>query len=98
MQDRQYTLLTPCHFGLESVLKREISALGYPITKVEDGKVYWEGGKEAIARGNIFLRTTEKRKVLGDKGQFHKKQAVQSFRYPVDHEESCRGKTEDGLS
>lgn len=69
MQDRQYTLLTPCHFGLESVLKREISALGYPITKVEDGKVYWEGGKEAIARGNIFLRTTER--VLLCVGSFH---------------------------
>ena len=27
------------HFGLESVLKREIYDLGYDIVKVEDGKV-----------------------------------------------------------
>ncbi len=60
MQELQYSLLTPCHFGLESVLKREITDLGYAITKVEDGRVFWKGGSDAIARGNIFLRTTER--------------------------------------
>ena len=59
-QDRNYTLLTPCHFGLESVLKREITELGYSISRVEDGKVFWEGGTDAVARGNVFLRTTER--------------------------------------
>ena len=33
-----YELIAPCHFGLESVLKREIYDLGYDIVKVEDGK------------------------------------------------------------
>ena len=60
MQNGKYRLLTPCHFGLESVLKREITDLGYEIVKVEDGRVFWEGGKEAPARGNMFLRTTER--------------------------------------
>ena len=60
MQEKTYQLLTPCHFGLESVMKREITDLGYTITKVEDGKVFWQGGSDAVARGNIFLRTTER--------------------------------------
>ena len=34
-----FTLICPCHFGLESVLKREIQELGYEISLVEDGKV-----------------------------------------------------------
>lgn len=34
-----YELIAPCHFGLEAVLKREITDLGYEISKVEDGKV-----------------------------------------------------------
>ncbi len=55
-----YNLIAPCHFGLEAVLKREIYDLGYEIVSVEDGKVTFEGDEEAICRGNIFLRTTER--------------------------------------
>ena len=29
----------PCHFGLEAVLKKEITDLGYEISQVEDGRV-----------------------------------------------------------
>ena len=35
----RYKLMAPCHFGLETVLKREIYDLGYEITKVEDDTV-----------------------------------------------------------
>ena len=52
--------IAPCHFGLESVLKREIAGLGYEITQVEDGKVTFTGGIEAACRANIFLRTAER--------------------------------------
>ena len=55
-----HELIAPCHFGLESVLKREIYDLGYEITKVEDGRVTFEGDEEAICRANIFLRTAER--------------------------------------
>lgn len=51
---RTFDLLVPCHFGLEAVLKREIYDLGYEITKVEDGRVTFEGDEEAICRANIF--------------------------------------------
>ena len=57
---RTFDLLVPCHFGLEAVLKREIYDLGYEITKVEDGRVTFEGDAEAVCRANIFLRTAER--------------------------------------
>lgn len=62
-------LIAPCHFGLEAVLKKEIYELGYEITKVEDGRVFFEGDAEAVCRANIFLRTAER--VLLKVGQFH---------------------------
>ena len=56
----KFTLIAPCHFGMEAVLKREITDLGYEIVNVEDGKVTFEGDKDAVAKANIFLRTTER--------------------------------------
>lgn len=56
----EYELFAPCHFGLESVLKREIMNLGYEITEVVDGRVSFKGDALAIARCNVFLRTTER--------------------------------------
>lgn len=56
----KYELFAPCHFGLEAVLKREIIDLGYEVTEVVDGRVSFEGDEEAIARCNVFLRTTER--------------------------------------
>ena len=62
-------LIAPCHFGLESVLKREIQDLGYEISRVEDGKVYFTGDARAVCEANIFLRTAER--VLINAGSFH---------------------------
>ena len=56
----RYELIAPCHFGMEAVLKREIYDLGYDIEQVEDGKVTFIGDEEAICRGNVFLRSTER--------------------------------------
>ena len=57
---KQYEYVSPCHFGMEAVLKRELTDLGYNITKVEDGKVTYTGDIDACARANMFLRTTER--------------------------------------
>jgi len=57
---KQIELTAPCHFGLESVLKKEIIDLGYEISQVEDGRVSFYGDEEAIARANIFLRTAQR--------------------------------------
>lgn len=64
-----YELIAPCHFGMESALKREINNLGYEITQVEDGKVTFAGDGEAICRANLFLRTAER--ILLKVGRFY---------------------------
>ncbi|WP_124065562.1 class I SAM-dependent RNA methyltransferase [Clostridium sp. E02] len=66
---RTFELIAPCHFGMEAVLKREITDLGYDIIQVEDGRVTFLGDDEAICRANVFLRTTER--VLLKVGCFH---------------------------
>ncbi len=53
-------LTSPCHFGMESVLKREILGLGYEIHEVSDGRVTFRGDAAAVCRANIFLRTAER--------------------------------------
>ncbi|MGN1084484.1 MAG: class I SAM-dependent RNA methyltransferase [Lachnospiraceae bacterium] len=55
-----FEFTTPCHFGTESVLKKEITDLGYEITSTEDGKVSFLGDAAAVSRANLFLRTTER--------------------------------------
>lgn len=57
---RKFELIAPCHFGLESVCKKEIIDLGYDVSEVTDGKVTFLGDEEAIARANIGLRTAER--------------------------------------
>lgn len=57
---KTYELIAPCHFGLESVLKKEIIELGYEITQVEDGRVTFIADDDGIVRANINLRTAER--------------------------------------
>ncbi len=66
-------LIAPCHFGMESVLKKEIYDIGYEILDVSDGRVTFEGDEEALVRANIMLRTAER--VLLKAGSF----TAQSF-------------------
>lgn len=57
---REFEYVSPCHFGLESVLKKELIDLGIEIIKVEDGKVHYKGDDYTCAIANMFLRTTER--------------------------------------
>ena len=66
---RGFELIAPCHFGMESVLKKEIVDLGYDVTEVSDGRVTFWGDEEALCRANIFLRTAER--ILIKIGSFH---------------------------
>ena len=66
---RQFELIAPCHFGMESVVKNEIYEIGYEVTEVTDGRVTFIGDEEAIARANICLRTAER--ILLKVGSFH---------------------------
>ncbi|MEG0894984.1 MAG: class I SAM-dependent RNA methyltransferase [Oscillospiraceae bacterium] len=55
-----FKLVTPCHFGLESVLSGEIKRLDAQNVTVTDGKVTFTGDDYMIARANINLRTAER--------------------------------------
>ncbi|WP_026506954.1 THUMP domain-containing class I SAM-dependent RNA methyltransferase [Butyrivibrio sp. MC2013] len=57
---KYYKLVVPCHMGLEAVLKREITDLGYDVTQVSDGRVSFAGDADAVCRANICLRTAER--------------------------------------
>ena len=48
-------LIVPCHFGVESVLKREIIDLGYEIERVEDGRITFSGNLLAICLSLIHI-------------------------------------------
>ncbi|MBO5998686.1 MAG: class I SAM-dependent RNA methyltransferase [Lachnospiraceae bacterium] len=61
-------LIAPCHFGMESILKREIYDLGYDITSVDNGRVTFAGDMEAVARANISLWSAER--ILLKTGEF----------------------------
>ena len=66
---RKLELIAPCHFGLEAVLKREITDLGYDVEQVEDGRMTFIGDEEAVCRANVFLRSAER--ILIKVGNFH---------------------------
>ncbi len=68
---QKYELIAPCHFGLESVMKREILSIGCEIKETEDGKVVFFGNAEDLARANLCLRTTER--ILLQVGKFEAK-------------------------
>ena len=57
---KEYTLVTPCFFGVEKMLAREIKNLGYEIIKTEDGRVTYKTDEYGIAKSNIYLRCAER--------------------------------------
>ena len=66
---KTFEICVPCHFGIEAIVKREIYDLGYEITKVEDGRVTFQGDWEAVIRANLCVRTGER--ILVKLGEFH---------------------------
>ena len=60
MAKMEMNIAVPCHFGLEAVLKREITDLGYDIISSEDGRVTFAGDMRAAAEANVCLRTAER--------------------------------------
>lgn len=53
-------LLIPSAFGVEGIVKRQLSALGYKDCRAEDGKVALVGDINDIARLNLHLRSGER--------------------------------------
>ncbi|MBQ1317747.1 MAG: class I SAM-dependent RNA methyltransferase [Lachnospiraceae bacterium] len=60
MQENVTKIAVPCHFGLEAVLKRELSDLGFDRVATEDGRVLFDGGIAEAALANVHLRSAER--------------------------------------
>lgn len=52
--------VSPCHFGLESVLAGELKRMGADNVMAHNGKVTYSGDYSIMARANINLRTAER--------------------------------------
>jgi putative N6-adenine-specific DNA methylase len=63
----EYTIVAPCHFGSESVLKYEIRKAGGSNIKASDGRVKYTGDEKVIVRSNIHLRSAERVMILLDR-------------------------------
>lgn len=57
---KNYTLISPCFFGMEKILAREITNLGYEIIKTEDGRITYKTDEFGIAKSNMWLRCAER--------------------------------------
>lgn len=64
----EFEIVVPVLLGLEAFTAREVRRLGYETTSVEDGRVTFKGGYDAICRANMNLRTGER--VLIKVGEF----------------------------
>ena len=61
-------LIATATFGLEAVVKREIQALGFTVTRSEDAKITFTGDEAAIPKANLWLRCADR--VLLKMGEF----------------------------
>ncbi len=60
---KKYKLYVTMGAGFESVVARELQALGYE-TQTENGRVFFEGDMTDIVRTNLWLRTADRVKIL----------------------------------
>ncbi|MFD1419075.1 THUMP domain-containing class I SAM-dependent RNA methyltransferase [Companilactobacillus keshanensis] len=56
-------LIATMSSGFESITARELQDLGYK-TQTENGKVYFDGEQEDIAKANLWLRSADRIKIL----------------------------------
>ena len=56
----QYRLTAPCHFGLEKTLSFEIKKAGGTDVSAADGRLFFNGGEDVIARLNIISSVAER--------------------------------------
>jgi len=61
-------LIATTTFGLEATVKRELEAQGFENVKASDGRVDFTGDISAIARANLWLRSSDR--VLLNMGEF----------------------------
>ncbi|MER1956364.1 MAG: class I SAM-dependent RNA methyltransferase [Solibacillus sp.] len=59
----KFQLVATAAMGLEAIVAEEVRDLGYE-TRVDNGKVYFEGDELAIARANLWLRVADRVKIV----------------------------------
>jgi putative N6-adenine-specific DNA methylase len=65
---REFDLIATSAFGLETVVARELTELGYSNLRTQDGRVDFSGNERDIARCNLWLRSADR--VLVRVGEF----------------------------
>ncbi|HET6423613.1 MAG TPA: class I SAM-dependent RNA methyltransferase [Planctomycetaceae bacterium] len=70
-------LIATAAFGLEAVVSRELTDLGYGTQQVEDGRVRFVGDELAVCRTNLWLRSADR--VLIEVGSFPARSFGQLF-------------------
>lgn len=63
-----FLMCCPCHFGLESTLRFELSKIGAENITVQDGRILFRGDYSVLAKANLCLSTAER--VLVQLGEF----------------------------
>lgn len=59
-----YELIATAAFGLEAIVDRELKALGYTDTRIEDGRVRFWGDFQAVCRANLWLRSADRIQIV----------------------------------
>ena len=54
----------PCHFGLEKVLRFEVTRIGGEDITVQDGRVSWSGDLTTLAKANLNLSVAERVQIV----------------------------------
>lgn len=67
MDTQKITLMATSPMGLEAIVAQELKDLGY-VTRIDNGRVAFEGTYKDIARCNLWLRTADR--VLVKMGEF----------------------------
>ena len=85
----KFEIIIPTIFGLEAFVSREVRALGYETTSVEDGRVTFLGDFKAVCRANLWVRTGER--VLIKVAEFEARTFTELFDYtnPAFRKNSC---------
>lgn len=60
MKKNKYLCYAACSFGLEAVVARELTALGFEEIKTRDARVYFSADELGIAKANLWLRTADR--------------------------------------
>ncbi|MDR1816399.1 MAG: class I SAM-dependent RNA methyltransferase [Clostridiales Family XIII bacterium] len=53
-------LIATASFGLEAVVRREVEALGFPVTEREDGRITYVTNESGLVRSNLWLRCADR--------------------------------------